>query len=68
MHIADGEKYFTDIEHSNIVAKSPIFSKPIKQLSPWAKLEDHIDKGIVLEGGLEGIDEGVVELAEDAFL
>lgn len=68
MHIADGEQYFADIEHSNVVAKPSILPQAIEELSPRAKLEDHVDEGIVLEGGFEGIDEGVVELAEDALL
>lgn len=68
MHIADGEQYFADIEHRNVIAKSSILPQAIEELSPRAKLEDHIDEGIVLEGGFEGIDEGVVELAEDALL
>jgi hypothetical protein len=68
MHIADGKQYFTDIEHSHIVAKSSILPKPIEELSPRAKLEDHIDKSIILEGRLEGIDEGMIQLAENAFL
>lgn len=60
VHIANGEQYFADIEHSNIVAKSPILPEAIEELPSRAKLEDHIDEGIVLEGRLEGVDEGVV--------
>lgn len=67
VHVANGEQYFADVKHRNIIAKAPIFSQPIKELTSRTKLEDHVDEDIVLKGSFEGIDEGVVEFTEYLF-
>lgn len=68
MHIADSQQYLADVKHGDIVAKASIFAESVEQLASRAELEDHVDEGVVLEGSLEGVDEGVVEFAEDALL
>ena len=68
VHIADGQQNFADVEHGDIVAKASVLAESVEQLAPRAELEDHVDEGVILEGSLEGVDEGMVELAEDALL
>lgn len=62
MHVANGQQYFTDIEHSYIIAKAAIFTQPIKKFSSRTKLKDHVNKNFILKGGLKWVDKGMVEL------
>jgi hypothetical protein len=68
MHVADGQQDLADIEHGHVIAKPPVLPQPVEELPSRAELEDHVDKGVVLEGSLEGVDEGVVQLSQDLLL
>jgi tRNA G37 N-methylase TrmD len=68
VHVANGKQDLTNVEHSNVVTEPSIFPKAVKKLSSRTELEDHINEGVILEGGFEGVDERVIELAENLFL
>ncbi len=68
VHVADCQQNLADIEHGYIVAKPPILPEPIKELSSRAKLEDHIDKSVILKGSFERVYERMVQLGEYLFL
>lgn len=53
MHIADGQQNLADVEHGDIVAKPSILAESVEQLPSRAKLEDHVDEGIILKGSFE---------------
>ena len=67
MHVAEGEEYLADVEHGDIIAESAIFSEAVEELPSGAVLEDHVDEDLILEWGLEGVDEGVVEFHQDVL-
>lgn len=68
MHVADSQQYFADIEHGDVVAETTIFAQSVEKLPSGAILEDHVHKHLVLECRLQRVDEGVVQLCQDAFL
>lgn len=68
VHVADGQQDLADVEHGHVVAKTAVLAQPVEELAARAELEDHVDEGVVLEGSLEGVDEGVVELSQDLLL
>lgn len=63
MHVANSKQYLANIEHCDIIAKTSIFPETIKELSSWTKLENHIDKGVILKCSFQRIDEGMIELS-----
>ena len=63
MHVANGQQNLADVKHSDIVAKTSVFPESIEEFPSGTKLEDHVDKGIVLKGYLQRVDEWMVQLA-----
>lgn len=68
VHVAEGEQDLADVEHGDVVAEPAVLAQPVEQLAARAVLKYHVDEALVLEGGLQRVDEGVVELHEDLLL
>ena len=68
MHIANGKQNLGDVKHGDIVAKTTIFAKSVEELPTRTELEQHINESLILERGLQGIDERMVQLVQDFLL
>lgn len=68
MHVTNGEQNFTDVKHTDVVAEPPVFSQTIEEFPSCAILKNHVNENFILEGGFEGVDEGMVEFRKYFFL
>jgi len=68
VHVAKCEENFASVEHGDVVAEATVLAKAIEKFAATAVLEQHVDKDVVLEGGLQLINERVMQFAQDALL
>ena len=68
VHVAERQENLTSVKHGYVVTKATVLAEAVKEFAATAVLEEHVDEDVVLKGCLELVDEGVVELAEDALL
>ena len=62
MHVANSQQDFANVKHADVIAEPAVFSQTIKQLAASTVLKNHVNKNIVLEGCLQGVNKGMVEL------
>lgn len=66
--MAEGQKNFTNVEHGHIIAKSAIFPESVEEFASWTVFEDHVDEGVILEGGFQRVNKRMIQLHQDLFL
>lgn len=62
MHVANSQENLAYVKHRHIITKSTIFPQSIEEFPSRTKLKDHVNESLILERGLQRVDEGVIEL------